>query len=157
MPYFLMMILCTKFMLMKEILTLISNTKNSSIISTVINIIISYLSLTQKNVLKLKEEEDDTKVSVEKFSKCLKIKFIIFFILEFSFLLFFWYYISCFCAVYRNTQIHFFKTSLISFGLSLIYPFGICLIPGTIRIPSLRTEKKELECAYKFSKILQLF
>ena len=61
----------------------------SSIISTVINIIISYLSLTQKNVLKLKEEEDDTKVSVDKFSKCIKIKFIIFFILEFSFLLFF--------------------------------------------------------------------
>ena len=129
----------------------------SSIISTLINTIISYLSLTQKNVLKLKEEEDDTKVSVEKFSKCLKIKFIIFFVLEFLFLLFFWYYISCFCAVYRNTQIHFFKTSLISFGLSLIYPFGISLIPGTVRIPSLRTEKKELECAYKFSKILQLF
>ena len=42
-----------------------------------------------------------------------------------------------------------------SFGLSLLYPFGLSLIPGTIRIPSLRTEN-ELELAYKFSKILQL-
>ena len=129
----------------------------SSLISTVINTIVSFLSMTEKNVIKLKKEEGDTKEKVVKFSKCLEIKFIVFFVLEFLFLLFFWYYISCFCAVYRNTQIHFFKTSLMSFGLSLIYPFGICLIPGTLRFPAIRTDKKELECSYKLSKILQLF
>ena len=129
----------------------------SSLISTVINTIVSFLSMTEKNVIKLKKEEGGTKEKVVKFSKCLEIKFIVFFVLEFLFLLFFWYYISCFCAVYRNTQIHFFKASLMSFGLSLIYPFGICLIPGTLRFPAIRTDKKELECCYKLSKILQLF
>ena len=128
----------------------------SSLISTVIHIIISKLSLTEKDVLKLKEEKDITKLKIEKISKCLKIKFILLFSLEFLFLLFFWYYISCFCAVYKNTQVHLFNDSLTSFGLSLIYPFAICLIPGTIRIPSLRDETKNLECAYKFSKILQI-
>ena len=127
----------------------------SSIISTVINTIISNLSLTQKNVLKLRKDKDEMKVKMKKIAKCLNIKFIILFISKFLFLLFFWYYISCFCSVYKNTQIYLFKDTLMSFGLSLLYPFGLSLIPGTIRIPSLRTEN-ELELAYKFSKILQL-
>ena len=86
--------------------------------------------------------------------KLLFYKFILFFILSFIYLLFFWYYISSFCAVYENTQIHLIKDTLISFGLSLIYPFVIYLIPGIFRIPSLKTNKREK--MYKLSKIIQL-
>ena len=66
----------------------------SSIISTVINTIISNLSLTQKNVLKLRKDKDEMKVKMKKIAKCLNIIFIILFISKFLFLLFFWYYIS---------------------------------------------------------------
>ncbi len=62
-----------------------------------------------------------------------------------------------FCAIYRNTQIHLIKDTLISFGLSLLYPLGIYLIPGFFRIPSLNNTKNKRECLYKFGKILQLF
>ena len=70
-------------------------------------------------------------------------------------MLFFWYFISCFCAVYKNTQIHLIKDTLISFGTSMLYPMGIYLLPGFFRIPALSDPKKEKQCLYRFSKILQ--
>ena len=87
--------------------------------------------------------------------KCLKIKFILFFILNYFFLILFWYYISCFCAIYKNTQFYLIKDTLISFGLSLLYPVGLCFIPGIFRIPSLRAFKQDKECIYKLSTVIQ--
>ena len=85
----------------------------------------------------------------------MKIKFILFFILDFIFLLFFWYYISCFCVVYRNTQIYLIKDILLALLLSLLYPFVLCLIPGIFRIPSLRTSKQDKRCIYKLSLYIE--
>ena len=87
---------------------------------------------------------------------CLRIKFISFFLLSFVIMIFFWYFISCFCAVYVNTQVILIKDTLISFFLSMVYPFGINLIPGIFRIPALRAQKKDKECIYKASKIIAL-
>ena len=86
----------------------------------------------------------------------IKMKYIFFFILIYVFLGLFWYYISCFCAVYVNTQIHLIKDSVISFGLYLFYPIFLCLIPEIFRIPALKPGKNNRECLYKFSKITQL-
>ena len=60
-----------------------------------------------------------------------------------------------FGAIFRNTQYHLLKDTMISFGLSLLYPFGIYLLPGLFRIPSLSDPKKKRKCLYNFSKILQ--
>ena len=73
--------------------------------------------------------------------------------ISFLFFLSFWYYLGCFGAVYKNTQIHLIKDTLISFGLSLIYPLFLNLLPAIIRIPSLRM--KNNKCLYKISKIIQ--
>ena len=130
----------------------------SSLISSVINIIIKYLSLSQKNVINtknnqaIKNNENKLKVLFE----CLTIKFMLFFIISFIFLIFFWYYLACFCAVYRNTQIYLLKDTLISYGLSLLYPIFIYLTPGVFRILALRDKNKKKECLYNFSKFLQL-
>ena len=129
----------------------------STIITGVINQIIKYLSLTEKEIANIKKETDVENNLNEKKAKLLvyfKIKFIIFFILLFSFLILFWYYISSFCAVYKNTQITLVKDTLISFVLSLIYPFGLNLLPGILRIPSLKSNNKEF--LYKISKIVQI-
>ena len=128
----------------------------SSIISGAINSIVSFLSLSEKNIIRLKKDTFITEKKVENLIKCLKIKFFLFFIIEFSLLVLFWYYLSCFCAVYKNTQIHLIKDTLISFGVSLIYPLLIYLIPGVFRIISLRAKKANKECLYKISKMLQL-
>ena len=65
------------------------------------------------------------------------------------------WYISCFCAIYKNTQIHLIKDTLISFGLSLLYPIGLCLLPGIFRIPSLRASKQDKECIYSLGRIIE--
>ena len=115
-----------------------------------------YLYLKRILYIRLKKDTFITEKKVENLIKCLKIKFFLFFIIEFSLLVLFWYYLSCFCAVYKNTQIHLIKDTLISFGLSLIYPLLIYLIPGAFRIISLRAKKANKECLYKISKMLQL-
>ena len=61
-----------------------------------------------------------------------------------------------FGAIYRNTQIQLIDDTLISFGLSLIYPFLIYLLPGIFRIPSLKREKGYGKYLYNFSKLLQM-
>ena len=130
----------------------------SSIISSIINILLKNLSLSEKNILKIKKEKDiDEAIEKSKnIEKCIKIKFIFFFIISLILMLFFWYFISCFCAVYNNTQIILFKDTLISFGLSMIYPFGINLIPGIFRIPSLKSKGHKRKCMYTLSQYLAL-
>ena len=61
-----------------------------------------------------------------------------------------------FGAIYKNTQVHLLKDTLISFGLSLIYPFGIYLLPGIFRIPALSNRKNKKKYLYNFSKLLQM-
>ena len=57
-----------------------------------------------------------------------------FFIISFIILVFFWFYEICFCGVYVNTQLHLIKDSVISFGLSLVYPFSIYFTPSSTTI-----------------------
>ena len=114
----------------------------SSLISTIISIIVTNLSLTEKKIIKFKNETIDIEKKFKNLIKCFKIKFSLFYIIKFTFLLFFWYYLSSFCAVYKNTQIHVVKDTLICFSLSLFYPFFIYLLPGIFRILSLKKRKK---------------
>ena len=62
-----------------------------------------------------------------------------------------------FGAIYKNTQLHLLKDTLISIGLSLILPFIIYLLPGLFRITALSNTNKKRECLYNFSKFFQLF
>ena len=130
----------------------------STCISSVIYIIITALSLSERNILALKKEAEINIIEkkIKLTLNCLKKKFIIFFGILLPILIIFWYYISCFCAVYKNTQIHLIKDTLISFGFYLTYPFLFKLIPGIFRIPSLKTPKQDKECLFKLSKVLQL-
>ena len=59
--------------------------------------------------------------TLQKIFKFLKIKIMIYIIIEFSLLLFFFYYITAFCEVYKETQKSWIYDSFISFILSNIY------------------------------------
>ena len=125
----------------------------SSIISSLINSIGRKLALSESNIINFKNEEKPIeKEKFEKLKKCLKIKFLTFFIIYFILINFFWYYITCFGYVYKNTQLHLLKDTLISFSLSIIYPLITCLLPTIFRIISLHKP----EYIYKFSKFLLL-
>ena len=130
----------------------------STVISAIINMVLKRLSLSEKQILSIKLEKDY--LIAQKKSKtmkmCLKIKLALFFILSFILMLFFWYFISCFCAVYKNTQIILIKDTLVSFALSMVYPFGLNLLPGMFRLPALRAKDKNKKCLYKISGLVAL-
>ena len=130
----------------------------SFLICFIFNIPINILALSEDDVLTLKNDNSNENLYRKQkyLLKKLKIKFLLYFIMNTLFLLLFWYYISIFCVVYINTQIHLIKDTLISFGLSLAYPFFIYLFPGIFRIPSLNDSKKPNKYLYIISKVLQM-
>ena len=128
----------------------------SFIISAVLNKILQILSLSEKDILKLKRTNvNDLNKNSKSIKNLIMVKFVFFFIFSFIILVFFLFYLSCFCVVYKNTQIHLIKDTLISFGTSFITPFFINLIPGWFRIPALKS-KKNKEYLYNFSKVIQM-
>ena len=129
----------------------------SSLISIVINKILSVLALSNSAIINFKENRDKREVDSrkEELEKKLNKKFALYFILSSMLLLAFWYYIAMFGAVYKNTQMHLLKDTLLSFILSLLYPFIIYLFPGIFRIPALSNPKVKRRCLYNFSKLLQ--
>ena len=128
----------------------------STLISSVISMLLEFLALSEDGILNLKNNKEKRNLNqrVMKLNKVLNIKFAFYFIISFILLLFFWYYLCVFCYVYRNTQIHLIKDTLISFFLPFVYPFGIYLVPGIFRIPSLSNSKNKRNCLYKFSQFL---
>ena len=127
----------------------------SFIVSHTLFTVVKYFSLSERNILEIKKEKniEDASDKMDKVKRCLIIKYLLFFILSILFLLFFWHYLSSFCAVYQNTQIYLIKNILISFGFSLVYPFAINLIPGILRIYSLKDPSRKF--TFNISKIIQ--
>ena len=129
---------------------------NSSIICSIINIFMKNIYLSQKNILGIKYEKNIYNINAKiiKIIKCLNLKFICFFVINFLFLLFFWFYLACFSIVYKNTKIYLLKVLIISFSFFLIWPFIIYLLVTLFRIAAIKWSGKYL---YKFSQIIQLF
>ena len=133
----------------------------TTIISEVIDVLLRYLCLTEKDMYRIKKIKNkknlkDTNKEICKILRCIKLKFLGYFAFTSAFLAFFWYFVSAFCAVYKNTQIILFKDSFLSLFLSLLYPFGLYIIPTSLRIIALRDSKKSLQCLYNSSDIIPL-
>ena len=127
----------------------------SIIISGIINALIKTIALSESNFLELRNNPNKNNITslAEKTLFILKIKFLSLFLLSFSLLVMFWFYLGCFCAVYKNTQIHLISDTIISLGINVTYPLFLYYIQGMVRIHALKEKK---ECCYSFSKILQI-
>ena len=130
----------------------------STIFSQLIEVFLCFLSLTDKYIYALKSTliDGETK-KISEIIKCIYIKLTIFFIFTFIFFFIYWYIITVFCGVYRNTQITFIKDSLLSFVITLLYPFVLYFISASLRICSIRDSKKRFKCIYSFSYIIPFF
>ena len=133
----------------------------STIASESLDVLLRYLCITEKDIYRIKQFENKKdkfiiKNKIFTIIKYMKIKLIFYFLITFLFICFFWYFISAFCAVYKNTQIILIKDSITSFSMSLIYPFILYILPSGLRIISLKDQKKRLKFLYKISDIIPL-
>ena len=128
----------------------------SFIICIIINNFIKYFSLSERNFLEIKNENNIKKIKdkADSVKRCLIIKYITFFVLSFVFLIVFWYYLSSFCAVYQNTQIYLLINTGISFLIGSLFPLIFNLLPCLIRMNSLKN--KNSETLYSISKFIQI-
>ena len=131
----------------------------STILSFFIDNITTFLAFSEDNIIELKKDKHLEEISKKgrNLKKTLKIKFIFFFIVNFILILLFWYYLGCFCAVYKNTQFHLIKDTLISFGMGFITPFGTNIITALIRIYSLKRYNKSNRTLFRLSRLLQQY
>ena len=123
----------------------------------ILYIIMKLIFLPERNISEIRQKSSLylANETAKKSKTCLKIKYFIFFLLGLVFLLIFWYVMSSFGAVYQNTQIYIFENALISFAISLIYPFFINIFPCIFRIPAIYSKNKNRGCMYNFGLILQ--
>ena len=127
----------------------------STFISHFIIIIFKIIFSIKKIMLEIsKRNEFEDEYKIKKFIKEIKIKFILFFIICIILLIIFWYYISCFCAVYKKAQNYLIIYTCISFALFSLSPFIIYLLSGLARMESIKNKGKLL---FSFGQILKYF
>ena len=133
------------------------------LVAHALEVILCFMGMTdthfyQIKSLPLKEKKNGEKVM--DIVSCIKKKLVSFFVFTFILFLFFWYFISAFCAVYQNTQGIYVRDSMISFAISMIDPFIIYAFTCLLRWLSLRKLCKKRCCCgivYKISDIIPIF
>ena len=127
----------------------------SFILSHLLYNILRAVSLSEKNIVDIKNNIQNDK-KIKQIKKLIELKYIFFYVIGLIFLFFFWYYLSSFCAVFKNSQIYLIKNTLLSLLFSLIYPLFINIVPCTFRLISLKDLNKNKECLYKSSKFIYI-
>ena len=130
----------------------------SMLISSFLKILLNFFGLYESNIIDIKKG-DFKYINVKKEMFRIKFKILVFFIITYLLLFFIWIYLGCFCAFYKNTQIHLLYDVSSSFAISFISPIFIDLIPGMFRIYSIRkykNSKSKMPLLFKFCKIFQM-
>ena len=129
----------------------------SMIVSNIIDVILCFLSLTDKYYYEIKRKKIVQKHDIVKILKFVRLKIIFFYVYTFILFLFFGYTITCFCSVYQNTQNSFIKDSILSLILGYLYPFVLYLFPAILRMISLKYCNGKLSFIYGVSDIIPIF
>jgi hypothetical protein len=79
---------------------------------------------------------------ISEISKKLKIKVLVFFVFEFSLMLFFYYFVTAFCEVYKKTQVSWIIDFLISYLLSILTEIFLTWLLTLFYIVSIRYKIK---------------
>ena len=123
----------------------------ATIVSYFIKIILAWAISTEDIFLSIKKVGH---IQTQKFLGKFGMIFVIYFGSVIFLLLFYWFYIMCFFAVFPKSQIFVLEISGISFVLLLIIPIIIDIFPPLFRLYSLNSKNREYP--YKFSQFLQL-
>ena len=119
--------------------------------------LLKMLSNSQSELKKVIREKGKNKNYVNIINiklKKLRKKLIVYFILVFLLEVFFLYYVTAFCAVYRNSQKYWFYGCLESFAMDSLVALIICIILSLLRYISI---KKQIKCFYTLANIIGTF
>ena len=124
----------------------------SSIICGVIKYCLNKLSMSHDLVKKIKSKKKLFKKNyIVEVKSNLKMRFTIFYIILYTLMIFFWYYISVFCSIFQYSQLALFKSGILSFFISMLYSFLFCFLNTIVRKVSL---KKKSRLLFKISSFL---
>jgi hypothetical protein len=153
-----------------DIETLTPDAVYSALASTgLLKILMILLLLSERNVLNVKNQKTENQ-AIESKNHALKIicvKLVFFFIINIALLIFFMFYLTCFNALYPNTQIYLIINTCISFFISNLLTFLYSLIPALFRNDILKYKEKkaarykagsevgDVQYIYNLSKFLQ--
>ena len=140
-----------------NILYLLPQMIYSFVISHILYLVIRYFFLSERNIVEIKKEKniENAYDKMDDGKKCLCIKYVCFYVFGTLILVFFWYYLSSFGAVYQNSQVHLVKNTFATLAIAFVYPFIINLLPSTFRTISLKDINYNRRYMYIFSKIIQ--
>ena len=125
----------------------------SSICCIIMNFIVRFISLNERYYSKINSlsDNEEKKKVIKHTQKMVKIKLIILFAISGALIGLCWYYVSAFCAVFKNSQGHYFINVLVAFIVCNLWPFVTSLISPIFRIYGIN---KESPCMYKVSQII---
>ena len=123
----------------------------SSLCSFIASIIVRFICLGERDISKVIVEKniEKRKALAEKAKKCANIKIIILYISSGCLLFLCWYYVSAFCAVFKNSQKNYLINTLISFIVCNLWPFVTTFIPTIMRRKAIEKKSATL---YKSSQ-----
>ena len=128
----------------------------SSICSLIASLIVRYVCLGEREISKIITVgyEKDREKLLNNAKKRASIKLYILFFLSTVLTFICWYYVSAFCAVFKNSQKHYLVNTLISFIICNLWPAVTCWIPTVMRKKALENKNKTL---YNASQIVAIF
>jgi hypothetical protein len=134
----------------------VTNIVLSSICCLIMSIIVRLVALNDRDISKIISEKGFMKRydSIELTKRSLKIRSIILFAFSVFVVGICWYYVSAFCAVFKNSQGHYLINTLVAFIVCNLWPFVTSAITMGIRKLSLNKNSPGL---YKLSKIISVF
>ena len=132
----------------------ISKIMYASMAGIVVNGLINFLFTTKKKIINIIKYEKNKMVinsEIAKILKNLEFKYKFIFLIIILLNIFFWYYLCCFCYVYHNSQLDWFKGSIITIIIIQIFSFIFTFIITSLRFLGL---KFKIEFFFKISQML---
>ena len=131
----------------------IPNILLSSLCSFIASIIVRFICLGERDISKIIVEKniENRKSLAEKAKKCANIKLIVLYIASGCLLFLCWYYVSAFCAVFKNSQKNYLINTLLSFIVCNLWPCVTTFIPTIMRRKAIQNNSETL---YKVSQYI---
>ena len=116
-----------------------------------------FVALSERDINKIINDgnAENRKTTAHLTKQRIKIKTYILFVIAALLIGLCWYYVAAFCAVFKNSQGHYFINVLVAFIVCNIWPCVTSLIAPIFRLKSIH--EKNSECMYKFSQIIAYF